>query len=112
MRTAASLPEDCGGTDATEPSVAGPTAAEAGDEAGRWRWEYVRSGGPDLPPLAIRVSRALAERIRWRAAASPQPAHTSPTTRRVASANALVTGSSRLRRGRLHWRPDPGADVE
>ena len=54
---------DGGGTD---PNVKADATTDTGREAGQLRWEYARPGDPDIPPLAIRVSRALAERVRWR----------------------------------------------
>ncbi|WTA54939.1 hypothetical protein OIP63_30955 [Kitasatospora purpeofusca] len=46
--------------------VLGDTAARA--EPHRYVWEPVRPGDPDMSPLATRLLRAVAERVRWRAA--------------------------------------------
>lgn len=42
------------------------TDTPTGPEPGRYRWEYARPGDPDVPALTVRVSRTLAERMRWR----------------------------------------------
>ncbi|WP_234325830.1 hypothetical protein [Streptomyces sp. NRRL S-495] len=46
--------------------VLGDTAART--EPHRYLWEPVRPGDPDMAPLATRLLRAVAERVRWRAA--------------------------------------------
>ncbi len=46
--------------------VLGDTAART--EPHRYLWEPVRPGDPDMSPLATRLLRAVAERVRWRQA--------------------------------------------
>ncbi|MFD8319616.1 replication initiator [Kitasatospora purpeofusca] len=46
--------------------VLGDTAGRT--EPHRYLWEPVHLGDPDMSPLATRLLRAVAERVRWRAA--------------------------------------------
>ncbi|MFB7907478.1 replication initiator [Kitasatospora sp. NPDC056076] len=46
--------------------VLGDTASRV--EPNRYVWEPVRPGDPDMSPLATRLLRAVAERVRWRQA--------------------------------------------
>jgi Replication initiator protein, pSAM2 len=82
--TARDTPQPATPGDNTASAGGGPPTGSVGS---RYVWEYARPGSADIPPLAERIGRAVAERARWRRCLTAIRAST-PDERETGSGNA------------------------